>query len=225
MVTIVAALLNDREWALLESACAAVPPPARSPAIGTDADYPDYITNLLLTVLDLQLHNVIVNNAIQHYRRNRSDEVRTLADLENVLARFQDDADGNRAAAGYLWGNAYGNRIGWLRGLVRWAREQNLTNQDQLREWAHASDFRRDFSGKVKWLGISAYCWLVMRLGVDTVKPDVWLHAFVKRVLDRDLDDVALVEAVTEAARRVGRRARELDAGIWENERGGPGTI
>jgi hypothetical protein len=27
-------------------------------------------------------------------------------------------------------------------------------------------------STRVKWLGISAYCWLVMRLGVDTVKPD-----------------------------------------------------
>jgi hypothetical protein len=136
-----------------------------------------------------------------------------------------DDADGNRAAAHDLWGNGYGNRIGWLRRLVRWVREQGLTNQQELRDWAHTSDFRRDFSGKVKRLGISAYCWIVMRLGVDTVKPDVWLHVFVKRVLGHDLDDVALVEVVTEAARRVRRRARELDAGIWEHERGGPGTI
>jgi hypothetical protein len=217
--------LSDREWALLETASSAVPPPARPPAIGSDADYPDYITNLFLTVLDLQLHNVIVNNAILYYRKNGWDEVRTLADLETVLARFPDDTDGNRAAAGYLWGNGYGNRVVWLRGLVRWAREHDLFDQDRLREWAHSSDFRRDFLGRVKWLGISAYCWLVMRLGVDTVKPDVWLHAFVKRTLGRDLDDVALVEALTVAAHRIGRRARELDAAIWESERGRPGTI
>ena len=217
--------LNDHERALLATACAAVPPPAKPPAIGTDADYPDYITNLLLTVLDLQLRNVTVNNAIEHYRQKRRDEVRTLADLEGVLERFPDDAEGNRAAAKYLWGNGYGNRIGWLRGFVRWVREQNLTDQERLRTWAHASDYRRDFAGHVQWLGPAAYSWLVMRLGVDTVKPDMWLHTFVKRVLGRDLDDLQLVEAVTRAAHSVGRQVRELDAGIWESERGGPGTI
>lgn len=217
--------LDDHQWALLEGACAAVPPPAVAPAIGTDGDYPDYVTNLLLTVLDLRLQNTIVNNAIQYYWRNRWDEVRTLGDLEALLAGFPDDAEGNRTAARYLWGYQYADRLRRLRGLVNWARQQGVTDQDQLRVWAHASDFRGDFSGRVKGLGIAAYCWLLMRLGVDTVKPDVWLHAFVRRVLGRDLDDVQLVEVMTEAAQRVGRRARELDAGIWENERGGPGTI
>lgn len=68
--------LTDEEWGLLEQAAAAVPPPARAPAIGTDEDYPDYITNLLLTVLDLRLQNPIVNNAIEFYRANRWDEIR-----------------------------------------------------------------------------------------------------------------------------------------------------
>ncbi len=77
----------------------------------------------------------------------------------------------------------------------------------------------------MKGLGIAAYCWRVMRLGVDTVKPDVWLRAFVRRTLGRDLDDAQVVRVVTEAAHRIGRSARELDAGIWESERGGPGAI
>jgi hypothetical protein len=123
--------LSDREWALLETASSAVPPPARPPAIGSDADYPDYITNLFLTVLDLQLHNVIVNNAILYYRKNGWDEVRTLADLETVLARFPDDTDGNRqrrrhrhcrAGPPYMSGCAAaargGSRIGVLELLV-----------------------------------------------------------------------------------------------------------
>jgi hypothetical protein len=217
--------LDDREWMLLEKASAAVPPPAIAPAIGTDADYPDYISNLLLTVLDLRLRNPIVNNAIQFYRDNRWNEVRTLEDLEGVLARFPEDDAGNRAAAKYLWGYLYADRFGWLRGLVRWARETGLVDQEHLRTWAYASDFEKDFSGRVKGLSIAAYCWLVMRLGVDTVKPDVWVHAFAKRVLGRGLSDVEVVQVITEAAHRVGRSARELDAGIWEHERGGPGTI
>ena len=217
--------LDAREWALLEAASAAVPPPAAPPAMGTDADYPDYITNLQLTVLDLQLQNVIVDNAIRHYWDNRWDEVRTLEDIEALLARFPADPEGKRAAAKYWWGYLYGDRLGRLRGLVRWARETGLTDQERLRTWAYASEFERDFAGRVKGLGIAAYCWLVMRLGVDTAKPDVWLHAFVRRVLGRDLDDAQVVAVVTEAAHRVGRSARELDAGIWESERGAPGTI
>lgn len=73
---------------LLEKTCAAVPAPASAPAVGTDSDYPDFITNLLLTVLDLRLQNPIVNNAIEFYRANRWDEIRSLDDLEGVLSRF-----------------------------------------------------------------------------------------------------------------------------------------
>jgi len=224
-------VLEDYEWDKLERACAAVPPPSETPAIGTDAKYPDYVTNLLLTVLDLQLHNVIVNRAIEHYWRNRWDEVRTLPDLERVLARFSDDRDGNTGAARYLWNYSYWNRAATLRGLTRWVRDNGITDQESLRGWALAATdpvtltYRSVFEGQVKGLGIAGFCWLLMRLGVDTVKPDIWLHRFVKRVLGRDLNDVQLVEVITEAARRVGRQARELDAGIWESERGAPGSI
>lgn len=104
--------LDDHEWMLLERASAAVPPPASAPAIGTDADYPDFISNLLLTVLDLRLQNPIVNNAIHFYRTNRWAEIRTLDDIEAVLARFPEDHEGNQAAAKYLWGYLYGDRLG-----------------------------------------------------------------------------------------------------------------
>ena len=222
--------LTDIEWASLERGCAAVPPVSRPPAIGTDRDYPDFVENLLLTVLDLRLQNIIVNNAILYFRDHRRADVRTIDDLEAVLGRFPDDPDGNRNAARYLWRYGYGDRLASLRGLVRWVRQRGLIDQARLRRWAYASrrppdDFAADFAGQVRGLGIAAYCWLMMRLGVDTVKPDVMLHRFVTRALGRDLDDVELVRVINEAAARVGRRARELDAGIWEQERGGPGTI
>jgi hypothetical protein len=217
--------VSQQERDLLIEACRRVPPPTQVPAVGSDADYPDYITNLFLTVLDLQLQNVIVNNAILHYRGTRWDEIRTLTDLEAVLGQFTDDQAGNRAAAKYLWGYEYGDRLRRLRALVVWARARRLVDQASLREWAYESEFRRDFEGEIKGLGISAYCWLVMRLGVDTTKPDIWLHRFVQAALGRDLDDVALIDAITDAAHAAGRNVRELDAGIWESGRGGPGSI
>ena len=80
--------LTAADWDLVEKAAANVPPPERPPAIGTDADYPDFVTNPQLTVLDLQLHNVTVNNAIEHFRKKRWREIRTMDDLEAVLRVF-----------------------------------------------------------------------------------------------------------------------------------------
>jgi hypothetical protein len=217
--------LDAQERALLDRACAAVPPPARPPAIGTDADYPNFVENLMLTVLDLQLHNVIVNNAITHYRTHRRDEVGSLDDLEAALSRYSADAVGNREAATYLWGYKYGDRLGHLRSLTAWARDNDILDQSALMAWAYRSNYRRDWFGQIKGLGPAAYCWLLMRMGVDIVKPDTWLHRFLRQAVGRDLEDMDLVEEICASAGRVGRKARELDGGIWEAERGGPGSI
>lgn len=217
--------LTAAEWKALEQACAAVPPPATTPAIGSDADYPDYITNVLLTVLDLQMLNQVVRKSIDHYREHRWGEIRSLDDLDSLLARFPDDHAGNEAVARYLWGNRFWNRAGWLRGLVRWLRETELTDQAALMAWAPGADFKRDFEGRAKYLGLAAFQWLRIRLGVDTIKPDVMVHRFVARAVGRPLRDDLVVKVLTEAAHRVRRRARELDGGIWEAERGGPGEI
>lgn len=99
--------LDGREWALLEQACAVVPPPRVAPTIGTDADYPDYISNLLLTVLDLQLLNPIVNNAIQHGRRYRWDRREYWAAATGV------------AEESVIWP---GPTAGALRDTRRWSR-------------------------------------------------------------------------------------------------------
>jgi hypothetical protein len=214
---------HEREW--LDAAAKAVPRSVLTPAFASDADHGDYVTNLLVTVLELRMRDVVVDRAIRYYQANRWDEIRTLDDLERVLTRFPDDPDGRRAAATYLWGYLYGERVGWLCGLVRWVRQEGITDQDELEAWAYGSDYDRDFAGKVKGLGIAAYCSLLMRLGVDTVKPDVWVHTFVRRVVGRDLNDADLIREITDSARRVGRSARELDGAIWESERRRPGPL
>jgi hypothetical protein len=181
-----------------------------------DYEEHDYMTNVLLTVLDLMMRNVTVERSISYYKEQRWQEVRTLDDLEALLGRHPHDKEGNRQIARYLWGNDHWTRVGWLRGLAAFLVREDLRTQEQLRYWAHRSDYKKDFAGRVPYLGPAAYRWLLMRLGVDTVKPDVHVRRFAENIVGHALTDTQLVEVVTGTARVLGRSPRELDAAIWE---------
>jgi hypothetical protein len=179
----------------------------------------DFVTNLFETVLDFMMRTESVVRAIDYYRLTRFDEVRTMDDLNHVMARFPDDKEGNLRLALYLWNNRHWTRAGLLRRLVEFFDSIGVRDQEALREWAAQADFTRDFRGRVKGLGQAVYQALVMRQGVDTVKPDVHVHRFVERAVGRHLRDVEVVEVVTAAARDLGWKAAELDWAIWEQGR------
>ena len=191
-------------------------PPAEESYLETD-----FIMNLLETVLDYQMHTTAVVRALEHFREHRWDEIRTLDDLDAVFARYTDDQEGNTALAQYLWRYNMWTRAHQLRDLAAYFRDIGVVDQDSLRRWAEQSQFRLDFEGKVKGLGIAVYHWLVMRQGVDTVKPDVHIHRFAEAAIGRRLSDGEVVRVVAEAAHQLGLKAYELDWRIWEASRGG----
>jgi hypothetical protein len=190
------------------------------PADGVDIEG-DFVLNLLETVLDYMLQTTVVVKALEHYKAHRWDEIRSLADLEAVLARYRADQEGNTDLALYLWGYKLWTRAGQLRGLAGHFRAIGVTDAESLRRWAETSTFKADFEGKVKGLGLAVYQALVMRQGVDTVKPDVHVRRFAEAAVGRRLNDGEVVELVSEAATRVGLRAIELDWRIWEASRSG----
>jgi hypothetical protein len=76
----------------------------------------------------------------------------------------------------------------------------------------------------VKGLGIAVFNWLVMRLGVDTAKPDVQVRRFVENCLGKRISsDDELVALVEGAAAVLGKPVRELDWAIWEYMRASAG--
>jgi hypothetical protein len=91
-------MITDRDVNLVAERCRDV-----SPAVG---DYleTDFIMNLLATVVDYMTHTTAVVRALQHFKTTRWDEIRTIDDLETVLARFPDYKVGNTDLAQYLWG-------------------------------------------------------------------------------------------------------------------------
>jgi len=182
----------------------------------------DYVTNLLLTVLDFRLHERIVKKADAFFKENRQAEIRTAADLKRLLARYPDDKAGNTRLAQYLWGYKYWNRAHQLRDLLAYFECIGVTSQKALRQWAQFSNFDSDFKGRIRGLGFAVYQWLVMRQGVETIKPDVHVRRFVESIIHRtptddELDE--LVEALEKVARRLGLKAYELDWKIWEYQR------
>jgi hypothetical protein len=176
----------------------------------------DFVMNLLETVLDYMLQTTVVVAALEYFRANRWESIRTLDDLDAVLARYSEDQNGNTALAVHLWGYRLWTRAQQLRDLVRYFRSIGVVDRESLKAWAHDSEFKRDFAGRVRGLGPAVYQWLVMRQGVDTIKPDVHVRRFAEAAVGRPLGDQDLIDVVCQAAQRLGIKAYEFDWRIWE---------
>lgn len=181
----------------------------------------DFIMNLQETVLDYQMNTKAVIRALDHYRQSLWAEIRTIDDLERLMVSFPETKEGNLALAQHLWGYNMWTRAQQLRELTAYFRKIGVTDQGSLRRWAKSSNFKRDFEGRVKGLSIAVYHWLVMRQGVDTVKPDIHVRRFAEAAVGRSLNDGEVVQVVVEAAHQLGMKAYELDWSIWEASRGG----
>jgi len=208
-------VLDEKELTELVSRCRRVPL--------TENEYvaSDFVVALLETVMDYQNPTTTVRRAGSYFEDNRWDEIRTLDDLEGVLARFPADQGGNDALARYLWGYHHWRRAQELRGLVAYFRERRVTDLAALKEWA-ATTTSEDFIGHIKGLGTAVYHGLVMRLGVETVKPDVHILRFVAGAVGRPVNEPEAVAALEEVAKRLDLSPRTLDWSIWEYQRALP---
>jgi hypothetical protein len=206
-------VLTDGELDALEHAAATIP--LRSFEFVAD----DYVIALFDTVLDYQNQAAAIQKAENHYRTDHFDEIRTLDDLEALLERFPADRDGNDELAQYLWGNHHWRRAGELRGLAAYFRERNVTTLRRLRTWATTSK-QEDFVGHIKGLGPAVYRSLAMRMGADTVKPDVHVLRFVSGAIGRNATQAEAVDGLTDVAARLGVAARDLDWSVLEYQKG-----
>lgn len=198
------------EYNLILQKCKEIPPAQGMYLID------DYIENLMLTVLDFQMHNVAVYKSIKHYRDNRFNEIRTINDLKRLLSKYADNKEGNTAVAQYLWENRHWTRVSLLRKLIAYFESISVTSQETLRQWAENSDFERDFKGKIPGMGYAIYQWLVMRQGIETIKPDTHLIDFLKSIIHHSFTEKELAAVLEKVAEELGLKAYELDWGIWE---------
>lgn len=74
-------------------------------------------------------------------------------------------------------------------------------------------------------MAYAIYQWLVMRLGIETIKPDTHLIDFLKSIIHHSFTEKELVDVLEKVAKELGLKAYELDWEIWEYQRGQKGNI
>ncbi len=182
----------------------------------------DYVINLLATVLDFQMKGEVVDAAMGFYKENRRSELRTHKALAELVASFPNTKTGNMQLAKYLWNNNHWSRAEFLRELLRYFDRLKIRGSRTLSRWASSTEFQ-EVKGKIKTkehsVGYAIFKWLQLRLGVDTVKPDVHVKQFVSDCIGRKAKDEETVEAVEVIAKELQIPAFLLDAAIWEHQR------
>jgi hypothetical protein len=189
-----------------------------------------YLLDVMETTLNLHIQEPVVVNALNYFQKRHNQSVsatqqvqtqciHTHAELQMALDRFADTKEGNKEASQYLWGNYHWTRVALLRRFMEFLTSINVADQPSLHAWAKAADFERDFQGKVKGLGIAVFHWLLLRCGVSTIKPDIWVINFAKRILGKRISEKLLVKAFAEIAPLVGESLETIDLTIWHFEK------
>ena len=194
---------------------------AELPFIQTDHWEADYIVDVMQTVLDFQMQVGTVETSLNYFRTSvqKQHQIYTHEQLLALLSRYPDTKAGNLAASQLLWNNKHWVRLELLRRFLPFLAEKKLTDQPSLTAWAKQADFERDFKGQVKGLGIAVFHWLLIRSGADSIKPDVWVINFAKRVIGKRLSEKVLIQTFKAVAPLVGETLETIDVTIWYFEK------
>lgn len=194
---------------------------ANLPFIRQQRQPTSYLSDVLETVLNFQMQEPVVVKALQYFEHNvqHQHDIHTHEQLQDALNIYPDTEDGNKAAAQFIWGNKHWTRIELLRRFLPFLASIGVTDQASLHAWAKQADFERDFKGRVKGMGIAVFHWLLLRCGVSTIKPDVWVINFGQRVLGKRIPEDRLVTAFNDIAPLIGESLETLDVTIWYHEK------
>lgn len=108
--------------------------------------YEDYVTNVLLTVLDLQMHNVAVDNAIGTTGTTDGTRSVTSPNFEPCSIAFQILRTATGKPPGTSGETTIGRGSNGLEGSFLFLTSWPLTSQERLKKWAATCDYQRDLS-------------------------------------------------------------------------------
>lgn len=188
---------------------------------GPDYRIDDYVKNLLNTVLDFQMQSEIVNAAMSYYEERHG--YRTHKKLKEVLNGFPNTQKGNLRLANFIWNNNHWTRAKFLRKIIDVFEEKGIKGQQSLKQWVENADFETDVKGQFKTdehsIGYALFHWLQLRVGIDTIKPDVHIINFVTKAIGRRVSQEEAVIGLLEVAEQTERKAALLDAAIWHYQK------
>jgi len=188
---------------------------------GPDYRINDYVSNLMNTVLDFQMKVGPVESAVDYYEESHG--YRTHKKLKAFIDLFPNTKKGNLELANTMWNNNHWTRAKFLRMLLDEFESRGIKGQQSLKKWISKADFEKDIKGQFKIkehsIGIALFQWLRLRLGADTVKPDVHIMNFVENAVGRRVSQQEALDALMIVAEQTDRKASLLDAAIWHYQK------
>ena len=189
---------------------------------GPDYRVNNYISNVMNTVLDFQMDSKVVGASSEHFRQYH--HVNSHRKLAAIVASFPNRKAGNLRLAQHLWGYNHWTRAKFLREILKQFDARGIRGQASLKRWVESAEFVQDVKGQFKTkehsIGYALFHWLQLRLGVDTVKPDVHIINFVSESVGRRVSAKEAVDGLLSASKTLKRKAYRLDAAIWHYQRG-----
>lgn len=205
--------LSAEEYALLRRRCDSLED-------GPDYRCHDYIENLINTVIDFQMQSPAVQRATNHFNKHK---ITTHDQLKALIDKFPNNKEGNQQLARELWNYNLWSRAKFLRTIMECFERRGIRDQESLKKWVHNADYHRDVQGRFRTeehsIGYAIFKWLELRLGIDTVKPDVHILRFIADSIGRSVTANEAVSALTRIAKETNRDAFKLDAAIWNYQR------
>lgn len=206
--------LTELELDRLSRACKKLPR-------GRDYRVHDYVPNVLNTVLDFQMDSAVVGASMRHFEEHHA--IKSHRKLAALLSTYPNTKTGNSKLAQTLWGYNHWTRAKFLRKLLREFGVRGIRGQASLKRWFTdaniESDVKCQFRTREHSIGIALFHWLQLRLGVDTVKPDVHIRKYVSTAVGRAVSPEDAVAGLLIVAKRLRRKAHRFDAAIWHHQR------
>ncbi len=188
---------------------------------GPDYRIDDYVSNLMNTVLDFQMKVGPIESAVEYYEEHHG--YRTHKKLKTFVDSFPNTKTGNLKLANSMWNNNHWTRAKFLRMLLYEFEARGIKGQQSLKKWISNADFEKDIKSQFKTkehsIGIALFQWLRLRLGIDTVKPDVHIMKFVSNAIGRKTSQQEALDALILVANQTNRKASLLDAAIWHHQK------
>ena len=147
----------------------------------------------------------------------KTPEIRTVADLSGLIARYKSAADFVAQCLDYRDDSRSATLAKVVDWLVKVADGGDYdTQKSNLEHWAANAKPDDHFHLGIAGFGLGGFQYLRMLFGANTTKPDIHIQRYVASCVGHRVSDIQALILLEAAAVEAGVSLRDLDTTIWE---------